>query len=484
MIKYLLVLVSLLLGDFVLAASTSKALTIGYVPVVFPRDPAEANFVEEHTILGQILEPILDSDQNGGLDDGIAENWVFDNSGTTITMKLKSGRLFSNGKTVSANDVVYSIERHLHHPKSQSAQFLKDVLSIKATTANTIQIKLAKKNPAILKALTRDQLGIVPKDWKFDPHSNEPFIGSGPYRAVKEDGTWFLVANEHFNGKHPAVVKKFQLIFYQDIDFKIPLGSLPDIIPDLSERALGDITSNSHFKDEKYKIQNKLSFTQTSFWIYPTSALYKSEKDRIWVASVLNKAILDFAKKRHYTLATGMIPVGIQGHLPQRPLLQTATKPNKKISITLAYLPGVFGEFISDSGTINVFSQSNIELNAVSFNPQTISSLKDKMPDIVTGSWAGGFNDPVGFLGLLNVLLNKPFEEYLHAKGINLKDAMDEENWSLRAEKFRLLANKAITDGLNIPGWKTNTYFVSRPNITEVELEIRYTPRFSNIRVK
>lgn len=191
-----------------------------------------------------------------------------------------------------------------------------------------------------------------------------------------------------------------------------------------------------------------------------------------------------FAKKKHYTLATGMIPIGIQGHLPQRPTAQTATKPSKKLSITLAYLPGVFGDFVSDSDTISIFIQNNIELHTIPFNPQTISSLKEKMPDIVTGSWAGGFNDPVGFLGLLNVLLNKPFEDYLYLKGLDLKSAMAEENWSQRAEKFRLLANSAITEGLNIPGWKTNTYFVARPNVVEEDLQLRYTPRFSNIRLK
>lgn len=470
-------------GESSVASSQSISPTLGYVPVTFPRDPAEVNLVEEHTILGQILEPILDSDKNGSLDAGIAESWKFDKSGTTVTLNIKKGRVFSNGKEISSDDVVYSIERHLNHPKSQSSQFLKDIKSIRAIDARKIEIQLHKKNPAILKALTREQLGILPKGWKFDASSSEPFVGSGPYRAVKKEGKWFLIANDKFNGTNPARIKSFELLFYENIDFKIPEGKLPDLIPDLSERALVTVTDNVNFLKEKYVIQPKLSFTQTSFWIYPTSPLHKNEQDRLIVAKALDEAIRTYSKKKNFNLSTGMIPVGVQGYVSERPTTKAITN-DKNIKIKIAYLPGVFGEFITSKETQNIFSTHKIEISLFEFNPQTIASLPEQKPDIVTGSWAGGFNDPVGFLGLLNILLGMPFNEYLQKYNLKLDEAAAEENWSLRADKFRAITLEVVRLGINIPGWKTNTYFVSKPNLTEEELQIRYTPRFSNIKLK
>ncbi len=464
-------------------ASQSVSPTLGYVPVTFPRDPAEVNFVEEHTILGQIIEPILDSDKNGSLAAGIAESWQFDKTGTSVTLNIKKGRVFSNGKEILSEDVVYSIDRHLNHPKSQSSQFLKDIKSIKALDERKIEIQLHKKNPAILKALTREQLGILPKGWKFDPSSTEPFLGSGPYRAIKKEGKWFLVENEKFNGTNPARIKSFELVFYENIDFKIPAGKIPDIIPDLSERALKTVTENENFLKDKYVIQPKLSFTQTSFWVYPTSSLHKNEQNRFVVVKALDEAIRAYGKEKKFDLSTGLIPVGVQGYLSERPPIKDVTN-SKNISIKIAYLPGVFGEFIASKETKRIFASYKIDLSVIEFNPQTISTLPEQKPDIVTGSWAGGFNDPVGFLGLLNILLGMQFSEYLQKYSLNLDAAATEENWSVRADKFRSITRDVVNLGVNIPGWKTNTYFVSKPNIIEDELHIRYTPRFSNIKFK
>ncbi len=479
----LLAIFLIIKGAFSLGSEKDTTLTLGYVPVSFPRDPVEVNLVEEHTILGQILEPILDSDRNGGLDAGIAESWKFEKDGKSIILKIKKGRLFSTGKEVLSEDVVFSIERHLNNSKSQSAQFLKDLKSIREIEDHKIEIELHKKNPAILKALTREQLGIVPKGWKFDPTSPEPFIGTGPYKAIKREKKWFLVANERFNGKAPANIRSFELVFYADADFKIPSGKLPDVIPDLSERSLAAITSNETFLKDKYVIQPKLSFTQTSFWIYPTSPLAKNEHHRSIVAKALDEAIINYAKKSNLTLSTGMIPTGIQGHTVNRPSIDKSIS-NHPIKIKIAYLPGVFSDFISAKETKEIFSSAKLEVILYQFNPQTISSLPEQRPDIVTGSWAGGFNDPMGFLGLLNILLGQPFDTYLQKYNLNLEEAASEEDWSARADKFRNISQRAVQLGINIPGWKTNTYFVSKPNITEEETQMKYTPRFSNIKMK
>lgn len=91
-----------------------KVLTVGYVPVSFPRDPADVSQYDEHVILGQIFEPLVDADGDGNLSTSIAKEWNFSKDGKQIEFLIDTNVLFSNGKKVTAGDVVYSISRHLN----------------------------------------------------------------------------------------------------------------------------------------------------------------------------------------------------------------------------------------------------------------------------------------------------------------------------------------------------------------------------------
>ncbi|MBC7398041.1 MAG: hypothetical protein H7333_11410 [Bdellovibrionales bacterium] len=164
----------------------SKSVLVGFVPLTFPRDPIFVNLFDEHTVLGKIFEPLLEADKNGVLIPGIASDWITSENGKTITFSLMKDRHFSNGSLVTIDDVVYSIKRHLESSKSQSRDFLKDVLDVSETPFKKVAIQLSKPNPAVLKALTRDHLGILPNGWIFDAASDEPLIGCGPYPVVRD----------------------------------------------------------------------------------------------------------------------------------------------------------------------------------------------------------------------------------------------------------------------------------------------------------
>ncbi len=161
--------------------ATTSIPKFGYVPVTFPRDIAKVNTFAEHMILGQILEPLVDADRFGSITQGIAESWTISPDGKSISFKIPAGQSFSNGQPIGAKDIKYSLDRHLTE-KTQSSNFLKSIKDVIANGENEIVVNLNEPNVAILKALTRDHLGIVPFGWKFDPTSDEPIIGSGAYR--------------------------------------------------------------------------------------------------------------------------------------------------------------------------------------------------------------------------------------------------------------------------------------------------------------
>lgn len=463
-------------------AQIGKTVTIGYVPATFPRDPIEVNFVEEHTVLGQILEPLLDSDASGALTSGLAKTWTFSKDGKSIILNLSSDHRFSDGRPLEAEDVVYTIQRHLTSKNSQSFQFLSGLKTITAVDKSTVAISLTNPDPSILKALTREQLGIVPRNWVFDRRSLEPIVGSGPYRAIKEGKDWFLVRNEKYQGSLPAKIERFKLIFYVDLNFSIPTDIIPDVIPDLSEKVLLELKSNSKFNLSDYTIVPRLSFTQTSFWIYPTSPFFVDYKKRKALAAALNSAVVSFAEKNHFAAATGMVPRGVQGHLKERISIPRPLEKSAGVhKLHLSYLPSGFSSFVQDSRVNQILKEHGFELVLSEFTPLTLSKLSAQNPDVVTGSWAGGFNDPIGFLGLLNHLLNMPFSEYLRRFDLDIDSASRELDWSKRAENFRTLSKQIITLGLNVPGWSIRTYYCAKIGFRESSPEIRYTPRFSNL---
>ncbi len=462
-----------------LKESAPKSYSIGYVPRTFPRDPVEINQFLEHMFLGQVLEPIVDSDRYGQVVGGVAKAWTFDESGKRMTFTLNKGKVFSNGVPVRPADVVYSIKRHLG-TKSQSAQFLADIESISESGDDKVLVKLKKFNVALIKALSRDQLGVLPKNWKFDLKSVEPYIGTGPYRLIRQEGEWFLVANPHYENKNQLTIPKWKIKFLNNSLNSIPDDSLPDYIPAITGLSLEKVKKNKDFNPKDFKVERNVNYSQTSFWIFPTSDYFKNEENRFKFARMFDSVVDKYSAEQDLKRATGLIPLGISGHNT------TKTSPPEgqgKLSrkLIVANLKGVFEPFFSSEAFKEFLKANEIEVEYVPFDPPTLYQLKGKKIDIITGSWAGGFSDPTGFLGLLSPFLGMGFDEYLGSISADLQSAISESNWSSRAEKFKRFDANLVKSGLLIPGWKVPTYTVIKSPLKYKEVQNRYTERFINV---
>lgn len=123
----------------------------------FPRDPAEVNQFAEHIVLGQILEPMVDTDKMGNVTPGLAESWTFEDKGLTIKFKIRKDRVFSNGKKLEAKDIKYTIDRVIQK-KSQSSNFLGSISSIEASASTPSSSALKSQMCRFLKLLVETKL--------------------------------------------------------------------------------------------------------------------------------------------------------------------------------------------------------------------------------------------------------------------------------------------------------------------------------------
>ena len=120
---------------------------------------ATASASAERLLLDNVYETLLTVDQNNQLKPGVATDWKTSDDGLTYTLPIASGLTFSNGHTLDAGDVVWSLQQAITQ-KYAGVDDLGDLKSATNPNDSTVVITLAQTNPTLLRALS-GRLGIV-----------------------------------------------------------------------------------------------------------------------------------------------------------------------------------------------------------------------------------------------------------------------------------------------------------------------------------
>ncbi|PIE12279.1 MAG: peptide ABC transporter substrate-binding protein [Rhodobacterales bacterium] len=141
-------------------------------------DPALAANEVAVTVLRLWGEPLVELSDDGGLQGKVAESWEGSADASVWTFTLRDGVTFSNGKEVTAQDVIETIDRHAGEESKSGALGL--VKGIKNMTADGRKVIIELDGPnADLPFLMADyHLIIQPGGGKADPNAA---IGTGPY---------------------------------------------------------------------------------------------------------------------------------------------------------------------------------------------------------------------------------------------------------------------------------------------------------------
>lgn len=120
---------------------------------------------------------------DGSLVPSLAESWEAAEGGKVWRFNIRQGVEFHNGKTLTAEDVVKTLQRHSNEDsKSGALGIMRGIEEIKAD-GNTVSLTLATPNADLPYLMTDYHLVIQPGGGMDDPANG---IGTGPYRLTEE----------------------------------------------------------------------------------------------------------------------------------------------------------------------------------------------------------------------------------------------------------------------------------------------------------
>jgi peptide/nickel transport system substrate-binding protein len=144
----------------------------------------------------------------------LATSWASPD-GKVWTFKLRTDAVFSNGKPVTAEDVVFSYNR-LRDPKvgAPTVKLYETVAEIKALDAQTVVFTLTQPNPDFPSDAGDFHASVIPAN-TADP--GKARIGSGPFvvKSYLPEDRLVLARNTHFKGK--VTVDEIHFIFSPDM---------------------------------------------------------------------------------------------------------------------------------------------------------------------------------------------------------------------------------------------------------------------------
>ena len=162
-------------------------------------DPHSGNTGPNHVIAHNFYDTLVIRGFDGKLAASLATSWrVLPNDPTIWEFKLREGVTFHNGAPLTADDVVFSMQRALK-PAADMKSLLVSVESISKVDALTVQFKTKGPNALLVNNLTN--LFIMNKAWAeannaVDPQNLKEKVENGATLQAMGTGPYILTARE------------------------------------------------------------------------------------------------------------------------------------------------------------------------------------------------------------------------------------------------------------------------------------------------
>ncbi|OZG52415.1 ABC transporter substrate-binding protein [Pseudoscardovia radai] len=159
------------------ATGASVTIAVDAVPSSLDVHTDSEDAVAQY-LVGNVYETICGRNASNNAVAGLATSWETSEDGLTYTFHLADGIRFSNGHTLDASDVVWSLQQTVQNAYLGS-DALAGLASVTQTDASTVTITLSTPDPTLPWRLS-GRAGIV-WDEEDQGDGTTPVAGSGPY---------------------------------------------------------------------------------------------------------------------------------------------------------------------------------------------------------------------------------------------------------------------------------------------------------------
>ena len=195
--------------------SDSVAIGIKLAPVSLDIRNQSGSALEQ-LLIGNVYEALVSRNSNNEVEPGLAKSWTISNDGLTYTFKLNEHMNFSNGDTLDATDVAWSINQ-LKAKQYYNSDQVENLKQASASDATTVKLTLSRPDANMLWYLSGRPGLVFDKDARYDAKTTA--VGSGPYVVKSFDSSSKLVlqANpKYWGGAHKARTTTVTVRFLPD----------------------------------------------------------------------------------------------------------------------------------------------------------------------------------------------------------------------------------------------------------------------------
>ena len=186
-------------------------IVIGVSSDVVSPDPHDQNDTNSNRVIRMMFDSLVHSDVDGTIKPALAESWETV-SDTEYRFKLREGVKFHNGYDLTAEDVVFSLERQMNSPKVKT--FVSAIESVTADDEYTVTVKTKQPYAPLLYNLSLPQSSIVCSK-HFDEltaagrkYSEQP-VGTGPmvFSSWLPNDNFTVTAFDEYWGEKPKATR-------------------------------------------------------------------------------------------------------------------------------------------------------------------------------------------------------------------------------------------------------------------------------------
>ena len=478
-------------------------------------DPHLTTDVNSAVYAVEIFGGLMTIDKNLAIVGDLAESWDVSADGKTTTFRLHPNAKFHNGRSVTANDVKWSLER-ASDPLTEAfnaSVFLGDIVGVQQKltgTSNaisgvqvindsTLTITTDAPKPYFLSKLTYpvsfvlDQHNLESgRDWIFEP------IGTGPFR-LEEYLPGEVLRLAKFDDYHlgPAMIDEVEflisggnsMLMYENDELHItgiPLGLLDGVLDPSNALSREVVPAPPQFDVDYFGFNT----TEPPFDDVKVRQAFNYAIDRASLASTLLEDLV--------VPAAGILPPGFPGY--NRELKGYEYDPDKarqliqdskyggldelpRITLTL---PGSFGASVSPSiEAMLAMWEANLDVRIELLQTEWAIFLQDlhrKRFQMFGGlGWIADYPDPENFLDVLfHSQSNNNQSEYTNFElDLLLERARVELDETARFKLYHQAEEIIVADAPWVPLWHSNGGSVLiKPNVNDYFLFPLVIPKY------